>query len=307
MNILVLGASGFLGRHLVRHLRAAGHRVIAPSSGELDLTRTPLDEWDAGTTFHRIYHLAAWTRAGEFCATHGGDQWIVNQRLNTNVLAYWAKRQPQARLVAFGTSVSYAKGVALTEDNYLAGLPLERYYAYAMSKRMLLVGLQCLRQQQGLGYNYLVPSTIYGPDYHLDGRPLHFIYDLIRKIVRGQRFGEPVVLWGDGQQKRELIYIDDFIRLMDGLVDRTANDVFNVGAGEEHTIREFAAAICEEVGYPVGQLQFDTAGFVGAKSKCLSIENARAALGGYPVRPLREGLRETIRWAVESGLHEQTG
>jgi len=302
VKTLVLGSSGFLGRHLVPHLRAQGHEVTAPTSRELDLTRTVLEDWNPGVAFDRIYHLAAWTRAGEFCATHGGEQWIVNQRINTNVLAFWARRQPQAQMIAFGTSVSYAKDVPLTEDNYLAGLPIDRFYGYAMSKRMLLAGLQTLHQQFGLRYLYAIPSTLYGPGYHLDGRPLHFIYDLIRKIVRGQRHGEPVVLWGDGQQRRELIYVGDFIPLLQTLADRTEHDLYNIGAGEEYSIREFAEIICDEVGFSVAHLQFDPARYVGAKSKVLSIAKARAALEDYSVHPLRDSLRETIRWARTSGL-----
>lgn len=305
MKILVFGGGGFLGRHLIRHLQLHGHEVLAPASRELNLTGADLAQHPIPGKFDRIYHLAAWTRAGEFCATHGGDQWIVNQQINTNVLAYWARQQPQAYLVAFGTSVSYPKEMELTEENYLAGLPIDRFYGYAMSKRMLLAGLQTLRQQYGLRYLYAVPSTIYGPAYHLDGRPMHFIYDLIRKIVRGQRYGEPIVLWGDGQQKRELVYVDDFIPVLEKLADQTVGEIFNVGAGTEYTIRQFAEIICTEVGMSTDKLQFDTARYVGAKSKVLSVEKARRTLGEYRIRPLQEGLRETIRWAVESGLTEQ--
>ncbi len=192
MKILVFGGTGFVGRHLIPRLREEGHEVVAPSSKEIDLTRAVLEDWNPPVTFERIYHLAAWTRAGEFCATQGGEQWIVNQRINTNVLAFWARRQPQAKMIAFGTSVSYAKDVPLTEDNYLAGLPIDRFYGYAMSKRMLLVGLQTLRSQFGLEYLYVVPSTIFGPDYHLDGRPLHFIYDLIGKSSGGSALANPL-------------------------------------------------------------------------------------------------------------------
>jgi GDP-L-fucose synthase len=302
MNVLVFGGSGFIGRHLVRRLRAAGHQIVAPASRELDLTKVNLVDWDRGQRFDRIYHLAAWTRAGEFCATHGGDQWIVNQQINTNVLAFWARRQPQAQLLALGTSVAYPEGVELVEDNYLKGLPIDRFYGYAMTKRMLLVGLQTLHRQYGLRYLYAVPSTVYGPDYHLDGRPLHFIYDLARKIVRSRKLGEPVVLWGDGYQRRELIHVEDFLELLDRLAAQEISDIFNLGAGEEHTIREFAGLICEEVGYPPEQIQYDTSRYVGARSKCLSIEQARRALGEYPVRPLREGLRELVRWVEEVDL-----
>lgn len=290
------GASGFLGTALCRRLRGASHDVVALNSRTCDLTRADSLLPFTQQPYDRIYHLAAWTRAGDFCLHHSGEQWIVNQQINTNVLAWWQKHQPQALLVSVGTSCAYSPDLPLTEENYLVGEPIESLYTYAMTKRMLFQGHRALRQQFGLRYLHLVPSTLYGPGYHTDGRQMHFIFDLIRKIIRGKRFGERVVLWGDGFQKREVVYIDDFVRAALALPERVENEIVNVGCGEELSIREFAAAICDQVGYELKKIEFDTTRYVGAKSKVLAVDRLRHLLPGFRLTSLDHGLRSTIEW-----------
>jgi GDP-L-fucose synthase len=294
-RVLVTGATGFLGTWLVRALRARGDDVLAASSRTADLTRDDSLHGFAPGPVDLIFHLAAWTQAGDFCLHHPGEQWIINQRINTNLLAWWQERQPEATLVTIGSSCSYDPALPLVEANYLAGTPIDSLYTYGMTKRMLLVGQRALRQQYGLRSLALVPSTLYGPGYHTDGRQMHFIFDLIRKILRGLH-GEPVVLWGDGYQRRELVFVDDFVRLALQLAERVEDDLVNIGAGEDYSIRDFARLICEEVGYPVEEIRFDTSRYVGARSKSLDVTRLRQLVGDPALTPLADGLRQTIAW-----------
>lgn len=296
MEILVTGATGFMGTSLCRQLTAAGHRVVGLGSRQCDLTQDgSLHQFD-DARYDQIYHLAAWTQAGDFCLSHPGEQWIINQQINTNVLAWWRRSQPQARLICMGTSCAYPTDRALEESQFLSGLPTESLFTYGMTKRMLYVGLLALQKQFGLQYLCLVPSTLYGPGYHTDGRQMHFIFDLIRKIIRGKLYGEPVVLWGDGRQSRELVYVDDFTRIAMQLADRAPNEIVNIGAGEEHAIRDFAQMICQRVGYDFGRIEFDQSKYVGARSKCLAVGKLRTLLPELSLTPLDVGLTRTIEW-----------
>jgi GDP-L-fucose synthase len=296
--VLVTGATGFLGRHLIPALERSGARVTGIGSHECNLLHTgSLHRFRE--RYDQVWHLAAWTQAGDFCLRHPGEQWVINQHINTNVLDWWRSFQPQAKLVAIGTSCSYAPGGELAEGNYLAGDPVAELYSYAMTKRMLLVGLQALKIQFGLEYLYLVPSTLYGPGYHTDGRQQHFIFDLIEKIVRGKQFNEPVQLWGDGNQKRELIYVEDFVGAALQLVLKTRDEVINVGSGIEHSIRSYADRICRLVDYDPAKILYDSSRYVGVRSKQLSISKLRLLLPGFEPTPLDRGLEATVRWVGE--------
>ncbi len=298
MKILVTGASGFLGKALCRMLATHGDDAVQLNSRNCDLTIQGSLERFNDRSYEQIYHLAAWTQAGDFCLHHPGEQWVINQQINTNVLAWWQKYQPQAKLICMGTSCAYAPDLELVEENYLVGTPIESLYTYAQTKRMLYVGLLALHKQFGMNYLCLVPSTLYGPGYHTDGRQMHFIFDLMRKIIRGKLRGEPVVLWGNGLQSRELVFVDDFVRILLELAAVRNNDLINIGAGEEFTIRHFAQLICDKVGYPFESIQFDASRYVGARSKCLVVDKLKGTMAELKLKPLEAGLAQTIDWLM---------
>ena len=306
MSIFISGGGGYLGSELRRILHGRGYAFVAPRASECDLTKADsLTRW-SDMKFDLIYHLAAWTQAGDFCLRHPGEQWVINQQINTNMLAWWQAHQPQAKLVFMGTSCAYAPGPALLEEDYMVGEPIDSLYTYAMTKRMLLQGARAIHKQFGLRWFCAVPSTLYGPGYHTDGRQMHFIFDLVRKIIRGKEFGEPVVLWGDGRQTREVVYTEDFVSALLALVDIVDSDLVNIGAGQEFTIREFVAQICDIVGFSPYLIEYDPARYVGAKSKLLAIGKLQRLLPAYKPTPLSIGLQRTVEWFFESQAYLQT-
>ncbi len=297
MKIAITGATGFLGTALTAALRAqGGHQVVGLSTRTCDLTDPSALRDFPHPEYDRIFHLAAWTRAGDFCLHHPGEQWIINQQINTNVLAWWRDDQPQAKLIAIGTSCSYDESLPLVEENYLVGQPTPSLFTYAMTKRMLYVGLKALHAQFGLHYLHVVPSTLYGPGYHADGRQMHFIFDLIRKIIVARSGGEEVVLWGDGHQRRELVHLADFVRILLTLAETVEDETVNIGAGSDRSIREFAGMICRIVGHDADRIRYDETRYTGARSKLLGIETLMRLLPDTRFTTLEEGLRETIAW-----------
>jgi GDP-L-fucose synthase len=296
MNIIISGASGFLGKHLCASLEKDAHVLTRLDSKNCNLLHVDSLDAFSGIKYDLIFHLAAWTQAGDFCLRHPAEQWVANQRINTNMLDWRQREQPQAEFVFMGTSCAYAPGSSLREEEYMSGEPIDSLYTYAMTKRMLLQGAKAMEKQYGLKWLCAVPSTLYGSGYHLDGRQMHFIFDLIRKIIRGKEYGECVTLWGDGHQRRELVLVDDFVRILRLLVEKREYGIFNIGGGEEHSIRDFAAMICDFVGYDASKIEYDTGRYVGAESKCLSISKIKKLLPDYRLTSLKEGLARTIEW-----------
>jgi GDP-L-fucose synthase len=302
MKVLVTGGAGFLGSHLINKLNKDGIENFAPTRSEIDLTNLASIK-SLDINFTHIFHLAAHTQAGDWCLTHPGEQWIINQQINTNMLSWWKEFQPGAKLISIGTSCSYAPGVAMIEENYFTGEPIDSLFTYAMTKRMLLQGQRALSQQFGLNYIHVVPSTLYGPSYHLDGRQMHFIFDLIRKILRGKYFYEEVELWGDGSQRRELIHVEDFISNLMALVNRSANGEFNLGAGVDYSIKDYAEMISRVVNFNADSIKYNESKYVGAKTKLLDITKAKTFLDFYSNRNLEVGIKETIEWFIDSGAY----
>ncbi len=290
MNILITGYTGFVGRHLIKKLEQLGYHIYACNSKYANLLKPiPKNKYPL-RSFSYIIHLAVLTKAGDFSLKNSGTEWISNQLINTNILNYWKTYQPQAKMVCFGTSCGYDPSfITKTEDRYLTGKVDEDLYVYAMTKRMLLIGLQALHKQFGLNYLYFIPSTIYGPLF--DKEDSHFIFDLIKKISAKK----DVVLWGTGEQKRELVYIDDVVDFVVNNLDKN-NEEINIATGKEFSIKQYAEMICEYVGYDKNLIQYDRTKFQGVQSKVLQ----PSKYGACNQTKIEDGLKKTIDYYLDS-------
>ena len=296
-KIFVTGGNGFLGKYLVKELKK-NFIVTAPSSKVCNLLEYK-DLKKIKRKFDYIFHLAAWTQGGDFCLKYPGDQWIINEQINTNILKWWKDFNPKAKFIFIGSSCAYAENKKLNEENYLKDEPNNALYTYAMTKRMLLQGAKALQMQYNMKWLCIVPSTLYGPNYHNDNRQLHFIFDLIYKILRGKYYGKDVVLWGNGYQKREIILVKDFVKYSKKVFANQNNKILNIGAGKDYTIREFAKKISNIVGYNHNKIFYDKSRYVGSKNKKLEVNKISKIYPSYKksLTHIDYGLRDTIEWA----------
>jgi len=293
-RVLVTGNTGFLGRHLTKRLRELGCELYYSNTKQASLTSIDNLMVYNDIKIDYIFHLAVVTKAGDYCLKHKADQWVLNQTINTNMLSYWRQYQPQAKIICMGTSCSYAPDIHMSEENYMLGQPDSGLYIYAMTKRMLLAGLQSIEHQDNLKWLYFIPSTLYGPQFELDDN--HFIFDFIRNCYNAKYNHKQFVVWGDGTQRRELIYVDDAVQAMINLL-HVDNQVFNLGSGQDNSINEFATLVCEAYDYDSNLLKHDLTKYVGVKSKKIDTNKTDSYL--LHDKLIKTSLKDGILKSVE--------
>ena len=81
------------------------------------------------------------------------------------------------------------------------------------------------------------------------------------------------------------------------------NDIFNIGAGEEYTIREFAKIICNYLGVNENEIKYDEKAYVGSTSKILSVDKMNSILNNTKRTDIEKGIADTINWVVDSNFY----
>ena len=207
------------------------------------------------------------------------------------MLIYWKDYQPQAKIICMGTSCSYPANLPMTEENYLIGEPGNDLFTYAMTKRMLLVGLKAFEKQYDLKWLCFIPSTLYGPGFQAHDN--HFIFDLVRKIYEGKHYDNEVELWGDGTQRRELIYVEDAVGAMINLLGEE-NEIFNLGSSNDLPIRHYAQEISDYINFDHDKIYYNIDKYVGVRKRKLEVDKVRQLSLNYCKTSLKEGIKKIV-------------
>lgn len=299
-KVLVTGAHGFLGRHVVQQLLRRGvqpAKLLTPSSSELDL-RYPVDCQSAVEGIDLVLHLAA--RVGGIGLNREKPAELFYDNLLMGVhLIHQAYEAGVTKFVCVGTICAYPKftPVPFQETDLWNGYPEETNAPYGIAKKALLVQLQAYRSQYGFRGIYLLPVNLYGPWDNFDPQSSHVIPALIHKISQAQAAGEKqLAVWGDGSPTREFLYVED---AAEGIVRAAQHydgaEPVNLGTGREVSIRALVEKLCELMDFK-GELVWQTDQPNGQPRRCLDTSRARDEFGFVAGTDLETGLRQTIEW-----------
>ena len=302
-RVVVTGGAGFLGSHLVDHLRARGvEHVIAPRSRDYDLLdRAACRRLLAETRPDLVFHLAA--RVGGIGANRKNPgQFLFDNAMMGLQLIEECRLAGVKKVVITGTICAYPKfaPVPFREEDLWNGYPEETNAPYGIAKKLLLVQSQAYREQYGLNSIMLFPVNLYGPRDNFDLESSHVIPAMIRKCMAAKDKGaREVPLWGDGSPTREFLYVEDAAEALVLAAERyDSSDPVNVGTGDEISIRDLAGEIAKAVGYS-GSFVWDPHQPNGQPRRRLDVSRAKERFGFVAKTSLAEGLRRTVAWAAE--------
>ncbi len=302
-RVCVTGGAGFLGSFLVEKLKALqAKEIFVPTIENYDLVNLKdilrmLDDSQPDI----IIHLAALVGGIGANRARPADFFYSNLMMGVQLM-HEAWKFGVKKFVAVGTICGYPKftPVPFKEEDLWNGYPEETNAPYGLAKKMLLVQAQTYRDQYGFNAIFPLPVNLYGPRDNFNPETSHVIPALIRKMLEAKDTGaEQVVLWGDGSPTREFLYVED---AAEGLALATekynGREPFNLGSGQEISIRDLAALIAHMTDYH-GEIVWDTSKPNGQPRRALDTSRAEKYFGFRASMPLEEGLKRTIGWYQE--------
>jgi nucleoside-diphosphate-sugar epimerase len=253
----VIGASGFIGRHLVAHLASEGAEVLAPSRGS-----DALFSEDLGHVFYCAGLTADWrNRPLDLVHAHVG------------YLVEILKRARFTSLVYLSSTRVYKRAAVATEDAPLSALPSDPDDMFNLSK---LLGESACLADASRAARVVRISNVYGPDYLSD----NFLASILRDAVRGR-----VVLRTSLASAKDYVGVDEVVALLPRIASSGAARVYNLASGINTESRE----LCDEIARLTGCALEVAEGAPTTTFPVISVERIRQEFG-YASRPVVTAL-----------------
>lgn len=298
----VIGAGGFIGYNLCLRLKKEGWYVTG-----LDL-KVPLygenvcDEFilDDATThnfdfagFDRIYQLAADMGGAGFVFTGDNDAEILTNSLGINLNVLKHTKNYQGTIFYSSSVCGYPDGAEGKEqDAYPANPPSDYGWEKLTSERLYLA----YAKNHGLDTRIARFHNTFGPYGTYDGGREKAPAAICRKVVLTDDGGE-IEIWGDGEQLRPFIYIDDLLDGIEALMQSKLSTPVNLGPSEGITINDLVDLVSKIAGKKLVKKHIP--GPTGGQVRNANNELARLALNWEPAYPLETALAKTYDWIKE--------
>jgi GDP-L-fucose synthase len=303
-TILVTGANGLVGTHLLVHLRSQGFRnVVGIGTKDCDLT----DYAGAHACFAAIrplyvFHTAAYVAGIMGNMRNQALSFLRNTLINTNVVAA-SHSVGVKKICALGTVAMYPDVVTrapLREEMVWQGPPHDSERGYAHAKRGMAAQLDVYRESYGLRYACALCTNLYGPNDRFDIENGHVIPSLVRKFFEARDKGEVVTVWGDGTARRDFLHVQDAARALHVIMDQVDGPV-NLATGETHAIRDVVEVLAQHTDM-VDSVVWDTTKPSGQVFREYDISKLRDT--GFRCQVgLTLGLRTTYDWYAAHALN----
>jgi len=319
-RVLVNGAGGFIGGHLVKRLKSEGHWVRAVDLKAHDFATPPADEFILGDLrdpsvvgavvqgIDDVYQLAADMGGAGYVFTGEHDAAIMHNSASINLNCLEYGRVTGVKKFFYSSSACmYPEYNQLDPDNpkcaedsaYPAAPDSEYGWEKLFSERLYLAYMRNYGVQTRIARFH----NIFGPEGTWAGGREKAPAALCRKVAQSPDGGE-IEVWGDGQQTRSFLYIDECLEAIRRLMESEFTGPVNIGSEEMVTINQLAQMVMDVAGKRVTIRHIP--GPLGVRGRNSDNRLIRERLGWAPSRPLREGLEKTYTW-IESQVRATRG
>lgn len=298
-KIYIAGHNGMVGSAIWRTLTAKGYNnLIGVTSKELDLRNQQAVQEFINQNKPEVIIDAAAKVGGILANNNYPYQFIMENMQIQNNLIDTALKAGVAKFIFLGSSCIYPKlAPQPLKEEYLLTNSLEPTNEwYAIAKITGVKACQAIRNQFGKDYVSLMPTNLYGTQDNFDLNTSHVLPAMMRKFHEAKEANHaPVTLWGSGTPMREFLFVDDMAEAVVFALENELPDyLYNVGTGEDLTIKELAETIQKIIGHQ-GEIIWDASKPDGTPRKLMDISKMHE-LGWKHQINLEEGIQQTYDW-----------
>ena len=302
-KIYIAGHNGMVGSAIWRVLTSKGYtNLIGVSSAVLDLKNQQAVSDFIATEKPDVIIDAAARVGGILANSNFPYQFIMENLQIQNNLIDSALQAGIEKFIFLGSSCIYPKLAPqpLKEEYLLTGTLEPTNEWYALAKITGVKTCQALRNQFDKDFVSLMPTNLYGTHDNFDLNSSHVLPAMIRKFHEAKHNNNAsVTLWGSGTPMREFLFVDDMAAaVVFALENKLPDYLYNVGTGEDLTIKELAVTIQKIVGHE-GKIIWDDSKPDGTPRKLMDVSKMHALGWNHKVN-LEEGIQKTYTWFLEN-------